>query len=331
MNSIIKYTFISIVSLAFITSGNAAKLENHSFGIHLNSKEVSIKYVSNKYAIDSTKTDSLSMILLNDGTDLIGIVKSQDMREVTVQLTDGRLVIIPAYTIKKIQPIERNQKVGGNIYYPNPHPSRYLYTPTAYPIKKGESYFQSVYFLSLQFQYGITDNFSAGVGTSIIGLPLTATLKYSLTASENLAFSLGAQAGNLSWASPKNYLGIGFANATLGHEEKHITASLGYGMVSLENTRDSWDNINQKPITINEGRDNNGRLILGLAGNIRTGKNVSFQTEFYYIPEEEILFGGPSWRIYNNKKATWDIGVWYIANPGQNFAVPVFSLAYKIE
>jgi len=118
----------------------------------------------NKTYVDTTKTDSLSMILLNDGTDLIGVIQSQDMREVTIRLTDGRTVIIPSYTIKKIAPIERNQKVGDNIYYPNPHPSRYLYTPTAYPIKKGEGYFQSVYFLSLQFQYGITDNFSAGVG-----------------------------------------------------------------------------------------------------------------------------------------------------------------------
>ena len=286
---------------------------------------------NNTIQSDTLKADTLSMILLNDGTDLIGVVKSQDMREVKIQLTDGRMVIIPTYTIKKIQPIAKNQQVGSKIYYPNPHPSRYLYTPTAYPIKKGEGYFQSIYFLSLQFQYGLTDNFSAGVSTSIVGLPLTTTLKYSIKASDNLAFSLGAQAGNLSWASPKTYLGIGFANATLGHEEKHLTASLGYGMISTVNTRDSWDMVNNQNIEINEGRDNNGRLILGLAANIRTGKNVSFQTEFYFIPEEEILIGGPSWRIYNNKKATWDIGVWYVVNPGQNFAIPVFSLAFKID
>ena len=50
------------------------------------------------------------------------------------------------------------------------------FSPTAFALDKREGYYNNIYWL-LQFQYGLTNNFSIGGGTSILGLPTTLNAK----------------------------------------------------------------------------------------------------------------------------------------------------------
>ena len=46
----------------------------------------------------------------------------------------------------------------------NHHSSRYIFAPSAYPIRKGSFYYQNYDLLLNDIQVGITDNFGMGIG-----------------------------------------------------------------------------------------------------------------------------------------------------------------------
>ncbi len=71
------------------------------------------------------------------------------------------------------------------------HDSRYFFAPSARNLKKGELYYNAVYFLLHDIQYGLSDNFSIGIGTSVIGLPVYLTPKLSLPLGEKSTLALG--------------------------------------------------------------------------------------------------------------------------------------------
>lgn len=73
----------------------------------------------------------------------------------------------------------------------NHHDSRHFFAPTAYNLKKGELYFSTYYGLVSEIQYGLSDNFSIGGGTSIALIPIFITPKFSFKLSEKVNFSLG--------------------------------------------------------------------------------------------------------------------------------------------
>lgn len=73
----------------------------------------------------------------------------------------------------------------------NEHDSRYFFAPSAFNLKQGELYYNSVYFFLHDIQYGISDNFSMGMGTSLIGLPIYFTPKLSFRVGEKSAIAIG--------------------------------------------------------------------------------------------------------------------------------------------
>jgi hypothetical protein len=73
----------------------------------------------------------------------------------------------------------------------NEHDTRYFFAPTAFNLKKGQLYYNTVYFLLHDIQYGISDQFSFGMGTTIIGLPVYFTPKLSIPTGKRSAIALG--------------------------------------------------------------------------------------------------------------------------------------------
>jgi hypothetical protein len=73
----------------------------------------------------------------------------------------------------------------------NEHDSRYFFAPSAYNLKKGELYYNTVYFLLHDIQYGVHDRFSVGIGTTIIGLPIYITPKISIPLGKRSAIAVG--------------------------------------------------------------------------------------------------------------------------------------------
>lgn len=275
-------------------------------------------------------TDSTKLIILNtnSGEHFAGYIIAEDPREVTIRLQNGKLLTIPAYTVKSIKPASKENIIGGKVVYPNPHPSRYFYTPSALPMDKGEVYIQTVYGVAYQAQFGITDRFSLGATTTIVGTPLALTTKYSIPVNEKNTFAVGGLAGFVGWGTQAS-LGIGFGTYTYGTKESNITLGAGLGWV-----RDG-DVVDYTPTgeMIGPFAETNSTGIFTLAGNKRISRNLSIMGEFWYVPEGGFFFGGPCFRLYNNRKSTFDLGIWTIGGISDVSLpiFPVFSYTFKFE
>jgi hypothetical protein len=272
---------------------------------------------------------ALVMLTTNSGENFVGYIVSEDPREVTIRLINSnKLLSIPAYTVKSIKPATKESVINGKVIYPNPHPSRYFYTPSALPMDKGEIYIQTVYFAAYQVQVGITDRFSLGATTTIVGTPLALTTKYSIPINEKNTLAVGGLAGFVGWGTQVS-LGIGFGTYTYGTKESNITLGAGLGWV-----RDG-DMVEFTPTgeTIGPFAETNSTGIFSIAGNKRISKNLSLMGEFWVVPSSGVVFGGPCLRLYNNKKSSFDFGIWGIGglNEGITPIVPVFSYTFKFE
>lgn len=280
--------------------------------------------------ISAPKSDtSLVILTTSSGEQFVGVILSEDPREVSMRLQSGKLLTIPAYTVKSISPVEKQNIIGGKVVYANPHPSRYFYTPSALPMNKGEVYIQTVYGLVYQAQFGITDQFSVGATTTLVGTPLALTTKLSIPVDEKNTFAVGALAGMVGWGT-KTSLGIGFGAFTHGTKESNVTLAGGYGWFSDRDYYKLGPNGEQ----IGPIRNTKGTAIFSVCGNQRLSKNLSLMGEFWYVPEGNVFFGGPCMRLYNNKKSSFDFGLWTIKikTDRTNYPIfPVFSYTFKFE
>jgi hypothetical protein len=74
---------------------------------------------------------------------------------------------------------------------PGQHRSRYFFSPSSYNLEKGELYYNTLYFLVHDLQYGISNQFSMGIGTTIVGLPFYITPKFTMPLNKKSAMALG--------------------------------------------------------------------------------------------------------------------------------------------
>ena len=262
----------------------------------------------------SRPDSGLVVLLTNSDEEFVGTIVSEDAREVSIRLQNGKLLIIPAYTVKSVRKLSSSTLIKGKPVFANPHPSRYFYTPSAIPMDKGEVYIQSVYFLAYQVQFGVTENFSIGATTTLLATPLALTAKYSIKIDEKNTLAFGGMAGIVGWGTQTN-LGIGFGAFTHGTKESNVTFAAGY----------AWSNTKE---------DNGGgnSPMMSLSGNKRLSKNLSLMGELWYLPEVGVFFGGPCFRLYKSKKSSYDFGIWALGINETHKTVPfipVVGYTYK--
>ncbi|WP_296619818.1 hypothetical protein [Marivirga sp.] len=179
------------------------------------------------------------------------------------------------------------------------HDSRYFFAPSALPLKESELYYNSLYFLLHDFQYGITDRLTVGMGTTIIGLPVYFTAKYSIPIQENshLAFGDMLMVGTYG----TNFFGnLAFATYTYGNS--HNNFSIGGGHL-LFNTRNNTEQSSS--------------VVGNIAGIIRAGKHFYFLTENYlfnfqtaefaykntFLPDGSVIYQEGEYNVRRN--------IWY--------------------
>ena len=73
----------------------------------------------------------------------------------------------------------------------NYHVNRYVFSPSAFGLKKGDYYYNAYYFLMHDIQYGISENFSMGIGTTIAFVPIYFMPTYTKSINEKSAFAVG--------------------------------------------------------------------------------------------------------------------------------------------
>lgn len=162
--------------------------------------------------------------------------------------------------IKVIQsPVLDSAVSGDKAIYTNHHDSRYFFAPSAYNLKKGQLYYNTIYGLVHDLQYGITDNFSLGGGTTIIGLPAYITPKVSIPISDNMSIMAGDLLIFGTW-------GVDFS------------ANIAYGGITFGN---KTNNLTVAGGALTSSISKNANALLNFSAMFSTSKYISFVTENY--------------------------------------------------
>jgi hypothetical protein len=203
-----------------------------------------------------------------DGNEYIGIILKQTSETIRIKTDKLGEISIPQSEIKKISQLTAVQTKGGTYWLDNPHSTRYFWAPNGYNLKKGEGYYQNVWVLFNQAVYGITNHFSAGIGTVPLFLfaspytPAWITAKFSVPIVENkFNLGVGALMGTVVGES-KSGFGIIYGITTFGSKDKNLNIGLGWGYAGGKMASNPTVNI---------------------SGMIRTGAKGYFITENYFI------------------------------------------------
>ncbi len=134
-------------------------------------------------------------------------------------------------------------QVNENGWFPNPHPTRYLFGPSAFNLKAREGYFQSIYGLANSVNFGVTDHFSMGAGTEIISLFSGEAVLglFPKVGGFKLSQNLHAGAGSLIAITGEGKVGIGYGILTAGNLDHNVTFGAG-------TTFSSFSDISTSPI-----------------------------------------------------------------------------------
>ena len=178
----------------------------------------------------------------------------------------------------------------------NPNATRYFFSPSAIPIRKGEGYYQNIYGVANFVNYGITDNISIGGGMELITLltsvaggfdffPLVVlTPKVGIQINEKNAIGAGVIAGGAAGT----FAGITYGLYTRGTEDRNFSLGLGYAFADGE--------FAPSPI-------------MTVSGMYRLNERIFLMTENWLLLDETdpLAVFAYGVRIANNRNS-WDLG-----------------------
>ena len=241
-----------------------------------------------------TEQDSklvIHKIIKQNGSSFVGVIISQDARELLLQSEDVGLVYIPKHEIEEIIEIKEGEKaVTGGLFA-----TRYFLTTNGFSINKGDNYVQWNLF-GPDFQFGVADNFTLGVMTSWVGMPIVGTTKYSGKISDKLCGGVGFLGGTGSWAFPEYGLLLPFGFLSIGDRVNNLNVTAGYGLLFAEKseytytisstpTDHSTNSYTRNDRTYNDAE---GRPLFSIAGMFRINDKFSFVFDsFFMLPGKE--------------------------------------------
>ncbi len=214
-------------------------------------------------------------IILSDEKTLIGELVLQDSQSIGIITKNLGTVSILRANAKSITFIDPAQIKNGQYFFPNPHPTRYFFGPSAIPLKKGEKYFQNAYLLSNSIQIGLNDNLSIGGGV-VIPFLFYLTPKIGKKVAENIHVGGGLLVASSFIADLNVGLAVGYGSITLGSNENNITLNAGWG-AAKENNFDPLTGISQNSWGAAS------RPMFTFSGMTRISKRCMLLTENWFV------------------------------------------------
>jgi hypothetical protein len=190
--------------------------------------------VTNIKSIIRLSGDQLCILTTTDGKTFTGYLIAQSENEITIKTESLGTLTISNSKIRDIKLVEKEQLKNGRYYFPNPHPTRYFFAPSAIALKKGEGYYQNAYVLANSVQFGISDHFSMGGGI-VIPVLFFITPKVSYKISDNLYAGGGILAATTLSKDFAFGIGVGYGSVTVGNTESNLTVSAGWGALKQKN------------------------------------------------------------------------------------------------
>lgn len=174
-------------------------------------------------------TGERMVITTNYNQTYVGIILSDDGREVLIDTEDRGKIYLSKANILSIKPARASDVVSGEYVGEGAFTTRYSFTTNALPVKRGENY-AMLNLYGPEVHFAVSDNTSLGIMSTWLGSPMALAVKRSFgTADPLLNFSAGALLGTTGYLN--NFEGRGglyFANATYGNRKHNVTVALGY-------------------------------------------------------------------------------------------------------
>ncbi len=232
---------------------------------------------------------------LNDGSELVGTVVSDEPDTIRFRIAGGLLLAMPRSQIRSISKLPGRLE-GGKYLRPDPNYTRLLFAPTARPLKNGQGYFSAYEVLFPFLAYGVGYNLTLAGGMSLFP-GASSQLFYlapKITAynSEKLSLAVGVLYLNATSAF-EDFEGAGVAYGvfTYGTDKSAATAGLGWGFFG--------DDFANDPI-----------LMMG--GELRLSNSVKLVSENWFPPGSEAYPLSLGIRFFGDRLAA-DIALIYPA------------------
>ena len=227
--------------------------------------------------------EQLCILTTNDGKTFTGLLVAHNDTELKLKTESLGILTISNSKIRDIKLIEKEQMVNGRYYFPNPHPTRYFFGPSAIPLPKGEGYYQNAYVLANSVQAGVTDNFSMGGGV-VIPFMFFITPKLGYKVGENTYVGGGILAATTISSEIPFGIGIGYGSFTMGNNENSFTINAGWGaMKEREYTYDPISFTDRTTTSWSMAK----RPIFSLSAMIRLAPKVAMVTENWFFATKD--------------------------------------------
>jgi hypothetical protein len=237
---------------------------------------------------DSSQVAKVFRLTLNDGSEIVGTIITEDPAHVEFQSLSKIMMRVPRNQIKTIEPL-RGTVVDGEFRKSDPNYTRLFFAPTGRALKSGQGYF-SVYDIFFPFiAVGIGDIVTLAGGMSLIPGAENQIYYFAPKITPLHLKDLDVSAGVLYI----NALGVDFSGGgivygvgTYGSSDHALTVGLGWGFAGGE--------IANKPI-----------LLLG--GEIRLTNSIKLLTENWIPPGTDLVVYSFGIRFFGENLAA-DLG-----------------------
>ena len=266
-----------------------------------------------------------------DGTTIIGTFEREEHGNIYIKDLEDKETYLPRVMVAQTHEVTDDNLKDGEYWFPNLHDTRYFFSPSAFGLEEGEGYFGHSYWMLWQAQYGISDNFSIGGGTTPWGLPATLNGKFSFNIKNDINMAMGwFWVGDLfGWTDGDmgSLLNMPYAVITKGSKENNITLGASYNFAT--------------PFDETGSGISSERLVLNTGGTYRLGRRFSFVFEAWLLnPGEDMeIMGGPGIRYFrkinrvtarNGAGAkTWDFQLMHFPEMEEPFFFPMVGASQK--
>jgi len=221
----------------------------------------------------STVDPEYIRIETKNGYLFFGVLISEDEQTVTINIEGVGEITIRRTVIKTIERLSKDRFRDGAYWFENPQATRYFFAPNALSLEKKQGYYQNIWILFNNVNYGLTERFSIGGGMIPLFLfgaessPVWILPKVTFPIQDGqFHVGAGAMLGGLVGEDTES-LGLLYGVGTYGDRDRNMTLGIGYGYA---------------------GEDISTSPLVNLSGMWRTGPRVTLLTENYFIPEADM-------------------------------------------
>ncbi|TYZ13473.1 hypothetical protein FY528_03435 [Hymenobacter lutimineralis] len=247
---------------------------------------------------------------LRTGTAFVGELVALRPAQLEFRTSDLGIVQVERANIKRLEDLTPGAiRPLAEDWFDIGNGNRLFFQPTARNLRKGEGSLQSINLLLLGANYGVTDNFSIGILTSVVPfVPLNdQLLAFTPKLSAKVSETTHVGGGILYIRVAGESAGIFYGNATFGSADNNFTAGLGYAFASGEVARTP---------------------VVQLGGQRRISRRVSLLTENYLITDSEAGIAGLYGIKLNWRRTSLGLAGGYVLSYSDGlsstYAVPIF-------